>query len=156
MCDLTTAQAAYDAAHGAYAAAYRDLCDATGRHVAARLGHGWRVGGGIEGASATRHRQPGRGLGYPVEVRWTYGDGDRAWSAWAAHEGRDSDRCGAPDPVTEAAYGATPAGALLALAGLADGMAARGRLPRRVADLRHLAQYCRELAAECPEVADGA
>ena len=154
MADLTAAQAAYDAANAAMRETHARLCEATAAHAARRLGPGWRTIGLIEGAHATRDRHPGRGKTHPVSLQWVYGL-SHPWAAWAEHEGRDSDRCGTPDPTTESASADTPAGALLALADIADGMARRGRLPQRVADLRHLAQYCRDLAAECPEVADG-
>lgn len=156
MDEITMARAAYDAADAALGDALTALREAVGRHAASLLGPGWIVVGSSSSASATRGRWPGCGRGYPVMLRWVHGVDSWAWAAWAAHEGRDSDRCGAPNPETDAVHASTPAGALLALADLADGMAARGRLPRRVADLRHLAQYCRDLAAECPEVNDGA
>lgn len=146
---ISAAQAAYDAANAALADAHGRMCTATGDYAVRRLGPGWRAVGVVEGAHATRQRRPGCGLGRPVMLTLVLGDGDRAWCAYAEHEGRDSDRSGTPDPTTEGAYAATPRDALLALAEVADGMASRGRLPRRIADLAGQAgEYIRVMMGE--------
>lgn len=145
MDELATAISGYDVARASFDAACDRLCLATGAYVVARVGSDWHIVASTAGASATRRRRPGRGATYALTLHWSRGGGG-AWAAWAEYVGH-SPRL---TPETPVARAATPAGALLALADLTDGMAARGRLPRRVADLRHLAQYCRDLAAECP------
>jgi hypothetical protein len=146
---LSAAQAAYDSANAELRAAHERLTAATGYHCARHVGPGWRIAGMIDGAHASRSRTAGGSFRKrDVSLLWRFGESP-GWIAWAEHEGRDSDRSGAPDPSTESAAGDTPAAALAALALIADGMASRGRLPRRVADLRHLAQFCRDLADEC-------